>query len=56
MADRLTVGRLVLVQKIGVRFPVRQRACETDRGLFINVFQGSKMRTSHGLELTSKIR
>ena len=24
MADRLTVGRLVLVQKIGVRFPVRQ--------------------------------
>ena len=25
LADRLTVGRLVLVQEIGVRFPVRQQ-------------------------------
>jgi ADP-ribose pyrophosphatase YjhB (NUDIX family) len=38
-----------------VRVPNYQQSCETDRGLFINVFQRSKTRTSHGLELALKI-
>ena len=35
MADRLTVGRVVLVHKIGVRFPVRQlEKAFPERGVF----------------------
>lgn len=52
LPDRLMVGLRFLVPCIGVRVPVRQQSCETDRGLQRSYIYQRLFRTSHGLELS----